>query len=153
MLSEENKKRLNSRVLYRKDPPRPMGEYTYWCKNWTFTVKEHRDGRVFMADTYWSSDSHNIEVTDDNIDEFTEVFNFDDVIEMRSDYRDEYEDEDTYCVSVDSGGMSYPKIFRKKGANRSQNKLIEKYEDEIKRLESSLEYKMESLARVKRGDI
>jgi hypothetical protein len=149
MLSEENKNRLNDRVLYKKSPPSKRDEYTYWCKNWTFTVKRYGDGRVFMKDTYWTTESNCIEVTDDNIDEFVEVFNFDDVTEMKSDYRDEYEDGDTYCVAVDSGGIAYPKYFVKKDARRSKEKLIKKYEDEIKSLENRLEYKRESLARLK----
>lgn len=144
MLSEENYDRLNENFLYKKDPD-PNKSYlggAHWCRNWTFKVEKRHDGRAFMYDTYWGSSSENyIEVTNENIKEFEMIFNFKEVERVPFTQADEYERENLIYAPVDSGGMTCTKFYWiKKGTQKSRELQIEKKKEEIRRLESKLEW-------------
>ena len=84
MLSQENINKLHMNGIYRRDPvldwiPSYKWNNPYWCKNWTFHVRE-RNGKYIMYDTYWATgDEHPIELTDDNFNKFEYLFDLDDV--------------------------------------------------------------------------
>jgi hypothetical protein len=139
MLSKENYDRLNENYLYQKEPEE-IGQYTFWCRNWTFKVHKS-DGNAFMLDTYYNNWDSNIEVTDDNINNFKVVFDFREVRRIKDKEIDEYNHDDLYRVATDSGGMSCGGLhWVKKDAQKSIQLLIEKKRHEIESLKSSLRY-------------
>ena len=83
MLSKENIEKLNKNGIYKHEViPEWLPSYRrnmpFHCKNWTFRIVEY-NGTYYMYDTYWSSDDHPIELTDQNIDEFEYLFKRDEV--------------------------------------------------------------------------
>lgn len=135
MLSRENLEKINFNGLYRHEPDKRYSRHEdlYWCQNWTFTLQKYKD-KVYMRDTYWSSgDGLNIEVTDNNINEFELLFDFTDVKQVKVNNITEYgeENKDWFIVAVDSGGISYPKQFIRKNAQRDKQKVINRKKREI----------------------
>ena len=49
-----------------------------WCRNWTFRVRQDRNGDYCMDDTYWSSAPNSISLMDSNVDKFTLLFDLND---------------------------------------------------------------------------
>jgi len=146
MLSKENYNKLNENILYKLEPKRnPEESYigcipmSYWCRNWTFRVQKGND-RAIMCDTYWTTQGNYIEVTDKNISEFEVILDMNKVKMISKESSDEYDTEDVFCVAIDSGGITYPKYFVKKNANKSRAKQIEKKEEEIRKLKHKLEW-------------
>lgn len=143
MLSKENYEKLDANFLYKKEPIR-KDNYTdtYWCKNWTFIVRKCDDGRAYMLDTYFKSwDSHRIQVTDDNINEFEIVFDFRDVERISDHVVYNYEKDDLFRVATDSGGYKCGKLYWiKKGTPMSKRLLIENKKSEINSLKRQLEW-------------
>jgi len=79
----------------------------YHCCNWTFNVVESADGTLYMVDSYWSlGNDLKIELTEENFDDFTLIFEKDKVKRERKD-----PSKQQYRVAVDSGGWTYPKYF------------------------------------------
>jgi len=93
-----------------------------------------------MCDTYWTTQGNYIEVTDKNISEFEVILDMNKVKMISKESSDEYDTEDVFCVAIDSGGITYPKYFVKKNANKSRAKQIEKKEEEIRKLKHKLEW-------------
>lgn len=152
MLSKENYDKLNTNFLYKREPTwKDNHTNTYWCKNWTFRVQKLKDGRAIMLDTYFNSwDSHRIEVTDQNINEFEVVFDFNEVKRIRDYEADEYDKCDKFRVATDSGGYSCGNLYWvKKDAQKSKNLLIEKTQSEINSLKRELEWKERQLKELK----
>lgn len=153
MLSDVNRKKIVSNCLYQRkiDWQRVTGSDPFWCTNWTF-VPIFNEKRVLMMDSYYKSyqDSIVYELTDDNINDFELIFDFDDVEKVPERLYNEYDDEDRYRVSCDSGGRSYPKHFVKKSASPSKERQLEYIDLEIDSYERKLRYlkeKRESLVR------
>lgn len=165
MLSQENINKLHMDGLYRCNPKLELlPEYKradpYWCMNWTFTPQVSRDGIYSMRDTYWSgSSSLTIELTDENIDDFILIFDFNEVEEFRvksdSAYRKWlcYNDEDTFHVPVDSGGLTYAKYFIKKNAVPDKQKIINRLQEDITSLKDQLNCKHKMLEKVINNEI
>jgi hypothetical protein len=152
MLSQSNIDKLIMTGLYSHEIPRPDCGYGYdprWCKNWTFTVHEYK-GTYRMRDTYWGSgDSLSFELTDENFDEFTFLFDFEKVSKTSCDIWREYDEDKKYWAPTDSGGTycggSY---FILKGAKPSKILKREILIDEIHSAETHLEYKRNELVRL-----
>lgn len=159
MLSQSNIDKLCMTGLYRCNPvlewlPLYKRDNPYWCKNWTFKVKK-RDDNYYMYDTYWASGDENpVKLTDDNFDKFELVFDFNDVEEFRGDYQKwiTYNNDDRFCVGVDSGGIKYSRCFVRKGAQPMKDAVIERLEHEIRLLENELDLKRKDLHGVKSGE-
>jgi len=136
MLSQDNIEKLNQNAIYKCKPDKKyrgklFEDDLYHCCNWTFEVIKTKDG-YFMRDTYWSGqDSLYIKITDENISDFTLVFDKDEVIYISESAKDSYEKEVVFSIAIDSGGWRYPKHLKKKDANKSKKKLIDKIDDEI----------------------
>jgi hypothetical protein len=154
MLSKENYDKLNENYLYKKESIR-KDTYTdtYWCKNWTFKVYK-RDGKATMLDTYFNSwDSHRIQVTDENINEFEVVFDFTEVKRINDYERDEYNEGDLYRVATDSGGYSCGKLYWvKKDILKSKDLIINKTKKEIESLKRQVQWAENNLERMLNGD-
>jgi len=154
-LSKENYDKLNENYLYKKEPvKRDSFTDTYWCKNWTFKVHKNKEGRATMLDTYFSSwDSHRIEVTDENINEFEVVFDCTEVKRI-SDYEyNEYNDNDLFRVATDSGGYSCGHLYWvKKDTPKSKDLIINKQKEEVESLKRQLKWAEETLERMLNGD-
>lgn len=148
-LSKENYDKLNENYLYKKEPAK-REQYTYHCKNWTFKVHKYENGDVHMFDTYFDSwDSHTIQVTDENIDEFEVVFDFREVKRISDSEVDEYKEEDLYCAATSSGGYSCGKLhWIKKDAVKSKDLLINKKKEKIESLKRQLEWAEGDLERL-----
>jgi hypothetical protein len=104
-----------------------------------------------MCDTYFDSwDSHVIQVTNKNIDEFEFVFDFREVERIHDSETDEYEQEDVTRVATGSGGYSCGRLhWIKKGTQKSLRSLIYKKKSEVEMLERSLKYAREDLVKTK----
>ena len=150
---------IDMHCLYRHEPDIKYSGHKdnlFWCQNWTFKPFEC-NGKIYMRDTYWSSgDGMTIEVTEDNIDEFEVVFNWNDVDEAES-YKniEEFGEQgkDWFIVSVDSGGMYHPRIFIRKGAKRNKDMVISRKLNEIKRLKREIVDIEDYIERLKTGEI
>ena len=135
MLSEENKQKLVLTGLYSHKPDINMRSTLYvndlfWCFNWTFKIYRRNDIYYFV-DTYFNDKYY--EITNENIDEFKLIFDFNDVERISESEATKYDDEDVFHVAVDSGGMYCGgKWFIKKGAKKSKKKVIALLEEEIR---------------------
>jgi len=158
MLSEDNKNKIFKTGLYSHTPEaRYRGtlyaDNLYHCMNWTFKPNFYHDGNIYMVDTYFNNKS--IQLTDDNFDEFSLIFDFKEV--EKENYPEEYDPSDVYRVAIDSGGMYCGKhCFKKKGAKPSKEKLIdicknnlrsaqynvEQYTNELQELENGTHWKL-----------
>ena len=145
MLSKENYDRLNTNLLYKTKPSQRHIDSAcgaYHCKNWTFKVHKYDDCTAYMLDTYFNSwDSHKIQVTDENIDQFEIVFDCAKVKQI-SDYEvDEYYEKDIYRVATNSGGYSCGHLYWvNKDAKKSKEKLIKKSEEAVRSAKWQLEH-------------
>lgn len=145
MLSQENRKKIIQTGLYAReiDKRTRTGASTdpYWCTNWTFFPRIS-ENRIMLIDSYYQSyqDSISYVLDDENINDFTLIFDFDDVKEVPERLYLEYDDEDRYRVSCDSGGRSYPKHFVKKSASPLKERQLEYIDLEIDSYERKLRY-------------
>lgn len=155
MLSQENRKKIIQTGLYKREIDRRTrtgsSEEPFWCTNWTFIPRINED-EVVMIDSYYQSYQNSIHyyIDDKNIQDFKLIFDFDDVEEVPERLYLEYDDEDRYRVSCDSGGRRYPKHFVKKSASPSKERQLEYIDLEIDSYERKLRYlkeKRESLVR------
>ncbi len=132
-LSQENIDKLVSTGLYYKD-----GEQGH-CRNGTYTWREY-EGRYYMLDTYWTSDRHSIELTDENLESFQMVMDFDKVNSIDSCFFFDYAEDKRFKFGVDSGGWTYGKCFIVKGAKPSRDikrlHLIDSIESAKRKIEN-----------------
>lgn len=127
----------------------------YHCCNWNFKIHRWDDGRYFMYDTYWCDDSAlHIELTDENINEFEFVFDFNDVQKVSPRNISDYEECDIFHVAIDSGGMYCGgSWFIKKNASKNRERILRRLEEEIKSKEHDLDYAKKNYEMVLNGEI
>lgn len=153
LLSKENYNKLNENYLYKREPiirGNWIGYDVYHCKNWTFRVRKFENGTAYMVDTYFNSlDSHYIEITNENINDFEIVFNFNDVKRIRDGEENEYNKEELFHVATDSGGYSCGNLYWvKRDAKKSKQLMINKKKKEIESLKRKLEWAEDDLKRI-----
>ena len=162
MLSKENIEKINYNGLYSHKPEVKYrgtlySDDLYWCFNWTFKPQKinynnEKEPLFKMIDTYYGDKG--IEITDDNFNEFTLIFDFNDVEEISKQARYDYNEEDVYHVAIGSGGWRYDsKYFIKKGRSKNKDIVIERLQGEIDSLEWKLKNKKEQLDKVKNNEI
>jgi len=159
MLSQENINKLHMNGIYRCNPvlswlPSYKRNNPYWCKNWTFRVREY-DGKYAMYDTYWATgDEYPVELTDENFDKFEFLFDLNDIRYVNS-YEDwlEYPEEDRWRVPMDSGGSSYAKYVVRRGAKKVKERVVERIQRDIEYLKQDLAHKERVLAGILDGSI
>lgn len=159
-LSQKNIDKLRMNGIYRCDPvlewlPSYKRDNPYWCKNWTFRVRQSKSGKYFMYDTYWATgDEHPVELTDENFDKFEFLFDLNDIRYVSS-YSDwlEYPEEDRWCVALDSGGIHYSKRVVRKGAKKIKDRVVERIKREIESLKSELAYQEKTLQKIESAEI
>lgn len=145
MLSKHSIEKLNMSGIYTCDPDvkyrgKMFKSNLYRCCNWTFDIVKNKDDEYFMRDTYWSdSNSFSIRLTDENMSDFSMIFERDKVKSIDKQEISHY--ENYYRVAIDSGGRSYPKYYVDVDAKKSKSLIIEEIEDKIK----SLEHEVKSL--------
>ena len=107
-----------------------------------------------MLDTYFNSwNSHKIEVTDENIDEFEVVFDFREVKRIHDSEVNEYNKEDLYRIATDSGGYSCGRLYWvRKDTEKSKDLIINKKKEEIESLKRQLRWAEDTLERMLNGD-
>ena len=159
-LSQKNIEKLRMNGIYRCEPvlewlPSYKRDDPYWCKNWTFRVRQSKSGKYFMYDTYWATgDEYPVELTDENFDQFEFLFDLDDIQYVNSyDSWLEYPEEDRWCVALDSGGISYSKRVVRKGAKKIKERVVERIKREIEYLKSELAYQEKTLQKIESGEI
>lgn len=143
MLSKKNKAKIIPTGLYAReiDKRTRTGASTdpYWCTNWTF-LPRISENEITLIDSYYQSyqDSISYVLDDENINDFTLIFDFNDVREVnRTTYR-EYSEDDRFLVACDSGGRNYPKYFVKKTALPNKDLQLYFIDSEIESLEYQL---------------
>ena len=154
-LSTENYNKLKEGCLYKKQPiidnSFSVGTVsgTYHCKNWTFTIYKN-DGRAWSSDTYFGERYE--EVTDDNINDYTFIFSFDNVQKIPDECIDEYDKDDLFCVATDSGGYSCGHLhWIRKGTLKSKHLLLAKKEDEIRKYKNRIDSLERDVEKIKNG--
>lgn len=134
MLSQENRDKLILTGLYEAEPNKKIHSWysdTHWCFNWTFKVQynENKD-KYYMVDTYY--DDKYFELTDEDFELFTLIFDFNDVEKHNGNNIWDYDQEDRYHVAIDSGGMYCGgKYFIKKDATKNKDKVLRRLKEEI----------------------
>ena len=158
MLSQENIKKLHIDGIYRCDPvlswlPSYKRDDPYWCRNWTFKVRE-RNGKYFMYDTYWTGDDYPVELTNENFDKFEYLFDLNDIQYVNS-YENwlEYPEEDRWRIPLDSGGTNYAKYVVRRGVKKVKERVIERLKRDIDYLKYDLAQKERILAGILDGSI
>lgn len=143
MLSKKNKAKIIPTGLYAReiDKRTRTGASTdpYWCTNWTF-LPRISENEITLIDSYYQSyqDSISYVLDDENINDFTLIFDFNDVREVnRTTYR-EHSEDDRFLVACDSGGRNYPKYFVKKTALPNKDLQLYFIDSEIESLEYQL---------------
>lgn len=155
-LNKYNYDKLDVNCLYKmkdKKETERIKEIRYdpfWCRNWTFVVKKHDDGSADMLDTYFTSyDSGAYSVTDENINDFEVIFNFNDMNRITEKESNDYFDEEVIRVGVDSGGrFSKNNCFVRKDLEKSKLKLILNARKEVERCKYSLKWAEDNLKRL-----
>ncbi len=154
MLSQSNIDKLVLTGLYGHEVPAPSkyNNDPRWCRNWTFTVRVRDDDTACMIDTYFGDRS--IELTDENFDEFTFLFDFDKVTQTSRAIWQEYDESNKFWAPTDSGGTycggSY---FILKGARPSKVLKREILLGQIHDAENALKWKKDELARLDADDM
>jgi hypothetical protein len=138
------------------------------CFDGQLIVKKGENGGFILMDTYWSSKHDGFERWGDysrcfspedalKRGELTFVCNLDEVEEIREGDCAYYADEDVFNLSYQHGCYKY--FVKRKGAERSQAKMIETAKDKIKEAEytlastlRTLERLRETLAKIEAGD-
>lgn len=152
MLSAENRAKIIPTGLYAReiDKRTSKGASTdpYWCTNWTF-VPRIGENEITLIDSYYQSyqDSISYVLDDENINDFTLIFDFNDVREVEQTTYQEYANDDRFWVACDSGGRSYPKYFVKKTASPNKERQLYQVDSEIE----SLEYQLNSLKKKRKS--
>lgn len=158
MLSQENIDKLHIDGIYRCNPvlswlPSYKRDDPYWCRNWTFKVRE-RNGKYFMYDTYWTGDDYPVELTNENFDKFEYLFDLGDIRYVNS-YENwiEYPEEDRWRIPLDSGGTNYAKYVVRRGVKKVKERVIERLKRDIDYLKYDLAHKERILAGILDGSI
>lgn len=145
MLSAENRSKIIPTGLYAReiDKRTSTGASThpYWCTNWTFVPRIYENEIILIDSYYQYSNSISYVLNDENINDFTLIFDYSDVREVDQTTYQEYLNDDRFCVACDSGGRRYPKYFVKKTASPNKERQLYQVDSEIK----SLEYQLERL--------
>ena len=150
-LSQENIDKLCMTGVYIASPDDfkcPANRDPFWCRNWTFRVRQDRNGDYCMDDTFWSSTPNSISLMDSNFDKFTLLFDLNDVEKYHGQKIYDYDENDYWIVPMDSGGRGDPTIFVKKGARPVKEKVVKRLEYEIARLKDDLKWKERDLKAV-----
>ena len=134
MFSQENRNKLILTGLYEAEPNKKIHSWysePYWCFNWTFNVQyNERLDKYSMVDTYY--DDKYFELTDEDFDLFTLIFDFNDVEKHNGNNIWDYDEDDRYHVAIDSGGMYCGgKYFIKKDATKNIEKVLRRLKEEI----------------------
>ena len=159
MLSQENIDKLHMNGIYRCDPVLELLPYykrntPYWCKNWTFRVREY-NGKYIMLDTYWSTgDDNPIELTDENFSRFEYLFDLDDVRYINS-WKDwiEYPEKDRWEVPLNSGGINNTKYVVRRGVKKVKKLVVDRMRQDIEDLKANLAHKERILEGIIDGSI
>ena len=142
MLSAENRAKIIPTGLYAReiDKRTSTGASTdpYWCTNWTFVPRIYENEIILIDSYYQYSNSISYVLNDENINDFTLIFNYDDVREVKKTTYQEYADDDRFLVACDSGGRNYPKYFVKKTASPNKERQLYQVDSEIESLEYQL---------------
>ena len=154
MLSKENSERIILTGLYKCEPnEKYCNGDTDWCRNWTFRPQYRKQtDKWYMIDTYFQK---SIELTDENFCEFELIFDFREVDEYRGKKEAiyDYDENDYFIESVDSGGRLFPKMFIKKGASKKKNRVLERMNNEINTLKRQLDWKIMYYNKIQSGEI
>ena len=158
-LSQENIDKLCMTGLYTMEPNKKYRGSLFWddmyhCCNWYFKIHKWSDGRYFMRDTYWSDDSALlIELTDENINEFEFVFDFNEVKSVSDRNIYDYDECDRFHVALDSGGMYCGgKWFIRKNATKNREIVLERLQEDIKGKQNALDYAKRNYEMVLNGE-
>lgn len=158
MLSQSNIDKLNMNGLYSLPPDEKYRgslhrSDLYHCCNWTFKPRIDREGNYRMVDSYWSfmQDSLQIMLTDENFDQFSFIFDLDEVIQLKESQTSKY--DKVYHVATDSGGLRYAKYYIDKNAKKSKSLILKELERKIDECERELNYMKETRIKVINDEI
>lgn len=157
----KDKLKVNDVYEFRyKDEIVQSQSYLYHCFDGTLVVKKRTNGELYFRDTYWSSGDSRSFTVEEAMEKgnLTFLCNLDDVDEIDKYQMDYYDDSDIKIMHIHAGYQN--KYFLKKGAERSQSKMLEvlknRISDQKQKLKSTENYLKnlnEMLEKVKGGDI
>lgn len=158
MLSQKHIEQLDLNAIYTSQPNvKYRGSLyandLYHCCNWTFKVVQTEEGYA-MVDTYWSSgDKLTILLSDENISEFTKLFNLNDVRKLNQEEEKYYHHDDVYRVALDSAGIRGRKLFVNKETTRNKEIVLELMDEKIRSMEHTLKQLKEQKEKVVNDEI
>lgn len=159
-LSDELKAQIKfSPKSYYKAEPNEKYKGTFYsygrydCRNWVFYPLECEDGSVRMIDTYWSSRSESILLTDENFYEFKFLFSEGEVNILGYDERSLYDPKDIFLdCPIDSGGFSSrKKDFVKKTAKKIPEKVLNQLNINVESTFNTFKWRLEELNKQERA--
>lgn len=142
---------------YKPDEAKKRFE-PYHCFDGTLVVKNYSTG-LHLVDTYWSGGDSRTFTPDEAIEkgELTFLCNLDEMVDIKDYEVLYYDDDDIVKMHIHAGYRS--RFLIKKGAHRSQAKMLQsikqKIEDEhskIRSAENSLKRHNETLKKIEAGD-
>jgi hypothetical protein len=133
--------------------------YPYHCFDGTLIAKKSHNGDILLVDTYWSTGDCKYFTTQQALEkgELTFLCNLDEFVDIEEWKMQYYDDSDIVVMYIHAGHRN--RFLLKKGAVRSQAKMIEsinqKIENEhseIKSAERRLKGYYEALKKIESGD-
>ena len=156
MLSKENINKLCMTGVYECEPVLSWIESwrrdePYHCINWTFKITVDEDcNKYYMRDTYWSTgDGFSIELTDENFDKFTLLFDMNDVCKVSPPDFYDYNEEDRWHIALDSGGYRFSNYYYvRKDAKKNKEILLKRLQHELESLKNQVRRKEDEIKKV-----
>lgn len=122
----------------------------YWCFDGQLIVKQNRNGELYLQDTYWGFDGGEKKtLTLEQVlerGELTFVCNLDEVEKCEEYHLNYYDDKDLFDLSYQHG--CYKAYFKRKGANKSIDKMKKVLEEKIKSTEREILWQQSELQRL-----
>lgn len=132
-----------------------------WCFDGQLIVKQNRNGELFLEDTYWYGSGENKCFTlEQALERGVLIFvcNLNDIELIKENELNYYADDDIFNLSRQHG--CYKEFYKRKGTEKSSDKMEEVLKYKIQEIEHELEWKKdelkrskEKLERVQNGDL
>ncbi len=131
----------------------------YHCFDGILVAKGGSDGKIYLEDTFWSSDSRRFTPKEAfEKGELTYICNLDEMADIEKYEKCYYDDDSIITLSIHKGYR--PHYLIKKGTQRSQSKMIQTILQRIKEehstirmADNSLKTLNEKLKKVQDGDV
>jgi hypothetical protein len=121
----------------------------YWCFDGQLIVKKHRNGELYLVDTYWGTSENKSFTLEEALQQgdLTYICNLDEIEKCEQYDLDYYADEDLFDLSHQH--RCYKAFYKRKGATKSPEKMKRVLETKIHSTEHDIAWKTDELKRLK----